>query len=240
MKLNLAQNSLKLIPLNTFRNLTSLQIINVKGNDVKGGFQLPDSVVHIEVQDNEISISDLKIIIKGLKRLNWMYTANNPLGSTLPAELFAGFRKFVHLSLNICQLKNIEDGAFQAMQNLEFLDLSMNRLARIHRETFKGLTNKLSTLYLDRNNILTIADGAFSNLTGLRTLLLDENKLSSVPDLTGIHVLITLTLSLNEIDHLPRRLCENVSIFGIIDLSYNKLQSLPDYGFSACNNLREL
>ncbi|KAJ7380907.1 Leucine-rich repeat-containing protein 3B, partial [Desmophyllum pertusum] len=94
--IDLSMNLLKLIPMNAFRNLTSLKSINLNGNRIQGGFFLPQSIVNIEMQDNLLSFGDLKIILKGLKRIIMLNIKNNKIGPNLTKDVFAGSDNMEH------------------------------------------------------------------------------------------------------------------------------------------------
>ncbi|XP_078366424.1 uncharacterized protein LOC144650588 [Oculina patagonica] len=261
--LDLSKNSLEVIPKDTFQNLTSLKVIILNENRIRGGFYLPKSVVRIEMADNLLSLSDLKTILKGLKRVFTLYIRFNFLGPNLTSDVFAGLDKMNYLHLQGCHLENIEDGTFKAMKNLTILDLSWNQLSYLQPETLEGPADKLALLQLESNALRTILNRTFSRFTNLTRLDLADNQLTSVPDLSGVttinvlrfqnnpikkiarlatlsYVRWTITLTNNKIDYLPASVFQHVSVQKYIDLSVNMLQSIPDKAFTACGDLEGL
>uniref|UniRef100_A0A914X5G5 Uncharacterized protein n=1 Tax=Plectus sambesii TaxID=2011161 RepID=A0A914X5G5_9BILA len=82
------------------------------------------------------------------------------------------------LNLENNRIDYIEDGAFSGMNELVTLDLTGNRLSIITRKLFsggEGLEWKLKNLYLDDNELTTIEDYAFKDLSMIEKIVLDNN-----------------------------------------------------------------
>jgi len=168
MEIDLSRNQLKYISPSAFRNLTSLKVIYLHENFIKGGFHLPESVVIINLQRNAVVLNDLRIILRGLRRLHSLNVAQNgKLGPILTSDIFAGLEMMDYLSMQGCGLEHIESGSFRAMQKLRHLDLSKNRLSRLQPGALEGPSDKLRNLFISRNNMSTIADGTFKKFTKL-------------------------------------------------------------------------
>ena len=88
------------------------------------------------------------------------------------------------------------------LKSLEYLDLSFNQMTKLP----SGLPVTLLTLYLDNNKISNIPDEYFKRFSALQYLRLSHNELadSGVPGNSF-----------------------NVSSLLELDLSYNKLKSIP-------------
>ncbi|XP_027059556.1 vasorin-like [Pocillopora damicornis] len=134
----------------------------------------------MKISDNLLSIVDAKVILKGLTQLQKLDLDGNPLGPSLPSDIFLGF------------------------ENMTYLDLSSNKLTRIHKDTVEGLTDHLNNLYLQKNALETIGDGTLNQFKSLQRCFLADNKLTSVPDLTGPKTLGSLRLQGNRITDLSR------------------------------------
>lgn len=105
------------------------------------------------------------------------------------------------LTIMDCGLRGIEERAFFGLSSLTKLDISKNALTRIQRLTFAGL--RLEQLRLDGNMGLTLATGAFENLTvnalsmqdcGLRSL-----RFADMEPLIQTGALTTLRLTGNSL-----------------------------------------
>ncbi|CAH3143230.1 unnamed protein product, partial [Pocillopora meandrina] len=74
---DLSNNSLRHIPHNTSRDMKKLEVIIIS--------------------HNLLSIADVKVILKGLTRLQKLDLSGNPLGPSLPSDIFAGFENMTQL-----------------------------------------------------------------------------------------------------------------------------------------------
>lgn len=201
---DLSWDDLKSIPKNTFRNLTLLETINVNNNFIQGGFYLPRNSATVLVRFNRLSLIHLKLVLKHSKRIKNLDITGNPIGPNLTVDTFEGCENMIFLYLRECGLKHIESGNFKSMEQLTYLDLTFNMLSRMEPGTFKGLSDNLHHLDLRFNSLSTILDGTFSRFKSLHSLLLKTNKLTSVPDLTGLTSLVKLEMQYNKIKDISR------------------------------------
>ncbi|XP_074620187.1 uncharacterized protein LOC141878992 isoform X3 [Acropora palmata] len=262
LTLNLAGNSLKGIREGAFETLPLLAKFLLSSNDIKGSFHLPSNVTTLLLRGNAFSLADLKIILRGLKRLVHLDIEDNRMiGPDFTADVFVDLGNIVDLSMGNCDLENIESGTFSRMHNLSRLSLSGNKLSHIQRGMFHGIGSNLYELYLSSNQIVSVDDGTFVQLGPLGKLDLADNSLSSAPDLTGLnssayilldHNQITdlrplgksgnmefmgLKLGNNRIEYIPPDLFQKITIKGWLDLSLNKLRSIPQNLFFRSSHL---
>jgi Leucine-rich repeat (LRR) protein len=94
------------------------------------------------------------------------------------------------LDLSGCNINNIEQGAFNSLNNLVSLKLSNNIIKKISSRMFSS--PHLKVLYLDGNSLEDIENDAFVQLKMLQKLYLQHNTLQELP--------ITLPGSLNVLD----------------------------------------
>ncbi|KAL9986492.1 hypothetical protein ACROYT_G000647 [Oculina patagonica] len=258
--IDLSRNSLKFIPHSTFRNPTQI----LDENSIKGGFYLPESVTRVTIKYNMLLLDDLKIIVGGSKRINVLDIEGNPIGPFLTSDTFAGFDEMTYLCLANCSLKHIESGTFRRMKKLKLLDLRDNMLSHIEPGTLEGTSDNLKHLLLQHNALTSIADGTFTRFSKLTDLYLDNNNLTSAPNLTGLtqvtHLALAnnqikdisllgisklkqvtdLSLKFNHLEHLPVSIFQNIFVVSNLDMSFNKLLSIPNEAFSGCKKLAML
>lgn len=144
------------------------------------------------------------------------------------------------LSFKHNKITYIEDGSFENLVYLSFLDLSYNELSDLSREVFKGPERigqgtPSPILYLDLsfNKIETLPRTAFEYLFHLEEINLSGNPLKIVSDQATITAVGSLTkllyLNLSEtgIDTLPSHFLKGLIKIKSIDLSRNNLDFVP-------------
>ena len=106
---------------------------------------------------------------------------------------------------------------------------------------FRGLTN-LRTLYLDSNNLTTLPDGAFRGLTDLWALVLRNNALTTLPAavFTKLPNLEHLGLGSNPFRTLPEDVFRSLTNLQALDLTNSSLTTLPEGVFRGLTNLQTL
>ena len=114
--------------------------------------------------------------------------------------------------------KVVPEGARVYLQDRGMKDLSSCR------DAFRP--DIVDYLNLDRNQ-LTNVDAAVS-LTGLKWLRLNDNRLSSLPDLSGLKKLRRVYLKNNKFTQVPETL-KNLPELTDLDLSWNDIAEIPDW-----------
>lgn len=142
-------------------------------------------------------------VIPPSKSLEELKMMNNKL-SKFPSGLLTDKENLTSISLQHNELTNegITD-AFKGPKKLLSLDLSHNKLKKLPA----GVPNSLEILYADYNEIDKIGGGYLKKLPGLRYLRLSHNKLQDSGIPSGAF---------------------NVTSLLELDLSFNKLQSIPE------------
>ncbi|KAK4884741.1 hypothetical protein RN001_001012 [Aquatica leii] len=124
------------------------------------------------------------------------------------------------------------------------LDLSKNFLEKIIPNTFKSPNkdNTIRNLYLGTNSINAIENNTFSQLSDLRILSLEENKISSIykDSFKGLTSMTSLILKKNLITNIPIGLFGDLGRLEMLDLSDNRLSSLSPNTFSGLISLTKL
>ena len=100
----------------------------------------------------------------------------------------------------------------------------------------------LSTLYLSGNDLVTLPDGIFDELTVLSSLSLSGNAFSTLPDdiFDELMVLSTLDLSGNDLVTLPDGIFDELTALTWLSLYNNNLSTLPDGIFDELTVLSSL
>lgn len=169
--------------------------------------------------------------LMSLKRLT-VQTHNAVWGPGKTLEIlpqtFYGLRELNELNLNDNNIRQLPEGVWCAMQNLQILNLTLNR---IRSAESLGFSEKLCTL-----------NGA-SGGAELQVLDVSFNELRALPDVWGasrLRRLQQLNLQHNNISSLANNALAGLSSLRILNLSYNHLETLPADAFAGNKELREI
>ncbi|XP_036967292.1 toll-like receptor 13 [Acanthopagrus latus] len=111
--------------------------------------------------------------------------------------------------------------------NVTSLDLSTNHILKITNTDLRCLS-KLMSVRVNFNSISHVDDGAFVDLTELRTLSMSNNKLTNLTDniFKGLFKLVTLTLSSNQISYISPRAFQSLVSIQSVELNNNRLHRI--------------
>lgn len=133
----------------------------------------------------------------------------------------------IHLDIN--ELESIPEDLFHGLgKNLNFINLSFNRIKTLEPKTFKNLLN-LGAIDLSYNQIDFIEPALFEGLVHLTDLNLSYNKISSLcPNMfSSLNNLLNLHLSGNEITFLKPDAFERLVNLRRLFLDSNKVLEVP-------------
>ena len=199
------------------------------------------SLEELTITDNSLTTLP-DAVFAGLSSLETLWLFNNRLTS-LPRAAFFELAELKELRLTNNLLAGLEEGMFAGLSTLENLHLNGNRLRRLPDRVFSGMP-LLEGLQLSRNQLSSVTREAFSGLPLLRRLWLYENQLGAgdIPD--GAFSLLTslwlLDLDNNQLADLSGSEFSGLMSLGSLDLSENALTSLPDGLFSGMSSLYSL
>lgn len=150
--------------------------------------------------------------------------------------------KLKELRLSYNYINEVNGEFLQNLVELESLDLSYNRLRNVSEAGFANLLN-LVYLSLAGNIVEKLADGAFRRLPRLAALDLSDNSLfefSTRPfmNVSSDEVELTVNVSHNRIAMLL--VGDSPTLVHALDLSHNRLESVPAAFFATLTHLRRL
>lgn len=223
--LNLSRNKITKIGLPLFRDLYTLQILNLAFNQIEtipADTFAPMSNLHtLLLSSNQIKYLDA-YSLNGLYVLSLLSLDNNLIEGVHP-EVFRNCSSLQDLNLNGNLLPEIPL-ALKNMHLLRTVDLGENRITSLEEPNFKGMTNlyglrlignqivnvsktsfedlpSLQILNLARNKIQKIERGTFEVLTNLQAIRLDANQITDINNLfVNVPTLLWLNISDNQID----------------------------------------
>ncbi|KAH0566684.1 hypothetical protein KQX54_003201 [Cotesia glomerata] len=128
------------------------------------------NLVHLYLSYNDIEYLDF--LDKLPKSITHLYLNNNEILKLVHERM-----PVKSLGLYAVTETVIEKYDFNHLENLEYLDISHNKIEKIEDGTFKNLS-KLITLYLNNNYLSSLPD--FSGLTQIKNLDLSHNYFSPI------------------------------------------------------------
>ncbi|KAK0422607.1 hypothetical protein QR680_007668 [Steinernema hermaphroditum] len=145
------------------------------------------------------------------------------------------------LSLAGNQIARLDVDHLRLYSNLEYLDLSGNRIREIPAHVFQSL-QKLKVLRLGGNNVTVLERDAFVGLYQLQSLDLGGNKIErvNVNTFADLGQLYFLNLSANSLHFVAPSAFQGLRLVSELDLSGNKLDAVPRALFAPLATLRQL
>lgn len=217
--LNLQDNDLTQIPVDSLRPLRSLTLLDLSHNRITtipaGAFETLSKLTTLKLSDNNVTLQDgaLRGLEDSLKNLNLKGT----------------------------RLKNIPK-AIRGLKTLAFLDLSQNSLKELPSEdgiqSFEGL-DSLTALNLERNLIQSLGENAFFGVRNtLSSLSLLNNLLADFPTaaLSSLSELRVLDIGFNLLTELPTDAFKGNPLITLLALDGNPLTTIPFEALSHLNN----
>lgn len=180
-------------------------------------FQLCINVTELDIGDNQINMIQGEAF-RATHGLRILTLAKNKL-RFVPAAI-RNLPTLSELDLSQNEIIKLECKDFATLTNLRHLNLYHNFITTLKDCVFKDLI-KLEVLKI-HNNMISDIDNAFTNLSKLKQLYLNANKLTKIKhgEFLRLKSLLKLSLHENQIDNL-----ENGSFQGLTSLTELLLQS---------------
>ncbi|XP_076279000.1 G-protein coupled receptor rickets isoform X1 [Lasioglossum baleicum] len=157
-----------------------------------------------------------------------------------PCNITADGREFICRGAGFLSILELDPAVLTSAVNLTKLDLTNNNITDIPVRAFHRISN-LEVLLLRRNRLHTIADDAFTNLTSLRVLELDDNYLTKIPTaIVNLSGLEDLSLSNNKIETVDGRTFRRAANLLSLDLRGNPIKEIHGDAFRDLRKLRKL
>uniref|UniRef100_A0A8C6SQ32 Leucine rich repeat containing 4C, genome duplicate a n=1 Tax=Neogobius melanostomus TaxID=47308 RepID=A0A8C6SQ32_9GOBI len=203
--LNLQENLIQVIKVDSFKHLRHLEILQLSKNHIRkielGAFNGLANLNTLELFDNRLTTIP-NGAFEYLSKLKELWLRNNPIES-IPSYAFNRVPSLRRLDLGeLKRLSYISEGAFEGLSNLRYLNLGMcnlkeipnliplvkldelemsgNQISVIRPGSFKGLIH-LQKLWMMHAQIQTIERNAFDDLQSMVELNLAHNNLTLLP-----------------------------------------------------------
>lgn len=205
--LSIDNNALTGIHPEAFRNCTSLQDLNLNGNE----------------------LAKVPLALMDMRLLRTVDLGEN-LITVLEEPGFRGMNNLYGMRLIGNRIENISRNSFRELPNLQILNMAKNQISYIEKGSFEA-SPSVQAIRLD-GNMLTQVDGLFANMPNLLWLNVSDNRLEHF-DLTQIPVnLQWLDIHRNELTELENEFSLDVEYkLQTLDVSFNRLEKVTPYSF---------
>uniref|UniRef100_A0A8C5C6H5 G-protein coupled receptors family 1 profile domain-containing protein n=1 Tax=Gadus morhua TaxID=8049 RepID=A0A8C5C6H5_GADMO len=224
-----------------------------------GAFRGVGSLRHLWLDDN--SLTEIPVAaLDSLPSLQAMTLALNRI-THIPDHAFTNLSALVVLHIHNNQIQSLGERCFEGLQSLETLDLNYNDLQEFpvairtltklqelgfHNNKIRSIPERafvgnpqLQTIHFYENPIQFVGKSAFQFLPKLHTLSLNgATQIQQFPDLKGTTSLEILTLTRAGLSALPQDLCEQLPRLRVLDLTENRLSSVPVGGLVGLTHLK--
>ncbi|XP_020096986.1 receptor kinase-like protein Xa21 [Ananas comosus] len=245
--------------LTSLTNCTSLQVIDLYDNKLKGRF--PNIVSNLSTGLQKLSMNNNQITgnipegignllgltalyleqnfltgpipdtIGKLRKLNVLSLHENRISGQIPFSL-GNLTSLTRLTLDHCDLQGPIPTSFDGLQNLELLDLSSNKLNGTIPKELVSLSSLSRYLTLPNNSLHGSLPIEVGSLRNIELLDVSENNLSgAIPTSLGqCQIVVYLYLEGNSFEGPIPETLSNLKGIQELDLSRNKLSGkIPDF-----------
>ena len=173
----------------------------------------------------------------------FVFLYENPL-EDIAAGAFQDLPKLEVLGIYENKLKSLRGDMWQGMTKIKVLNFEENEITSLSRDSFSvqssagdyssALTDTCTWLYLEKNEIASIADNSFADLTSLERLFLSKNDLTEVRPAMwrGLVNLVELNIDDSQITDIPTAAFAEMPKLNKLDLSGNLLTEVTGDMFS--------
>ena len=266
--LDLSKNGISALTMDTFTNIgKNIRHLDLSSNFLTtltpGLLDYLYNIVYLDLHNNSLAILDTKLfanlqnlicldlwsnalvsldvgVFTNLRSLTLLGLASNGL-VTLDVGVFAKLHSLTHLFLSDNAQVTLDVGLFANLHNLTYLEMDKNELIALEGHVFVNL-HKVRELSLIKNRLVALDHRTFHELTDLRYLYMNNNCISHLEDRTFAYLFLLerLSMAFNEIIFLHLHLFEDLHSLVQLDLTGNKLQTMPQIGHMTLLNKIDL
>ncbi|XP_021350944.1 leucine-rich repeats and immunoglobulin-like domains protein 2 [Mizuhopecten yessoensis] len=244
--LKMNKNRIRFLPKNLFSKMNKLKTLEITKNQLRQIegllFQQLSNLQTLKLRKNQISVL-MDGAFYGLTKIQSLQLDHNNISNVTQSWLYR-MESLKQLSLTNNRIQIIDPESLEVCKNLQLLDLTNNRLTSITRGSFSELNN-LRSLYLSDNHISNIEDGAFRDLQSLELLELNNNAISwTIEDMngafTGLTALTKLGLENNKIKSIAQNAFSGLSQVVRLNLLNNPITSIQRDALRVMTQLSQL
>lgn len=203
-------------------------------NNVTGTLNV--NVTNLKWTESRIN---LNLSIKQPRYLKQLILTNNDL-STLKTNQFQNYYNLNFMNLSYNKIDDLPRNVF-ANLSLEYLDISHNLLPALPFQLFAQMQS-LNVLDLSYNSIVTILDHFFKFNKRIEELLLNNNRIAKLTSnaLADLSDLKRLDLSTNSLSSVSKGLFDSLNQLEYLNLANNPIVNIPSGTFRGLSSLTDL
>lgn len=210
--MSLADNSIYHVGTTSFREMTSLEEVNLENNQI----------LELQTLTHETRWN--------VTRLHTLKLAKNRLDN-IPANVFLGLENLTTLDLHSNPITYLNIKALNGLHRLEMLDLSQTKVGSILNGTFQFVPNIRSLIFRNADLRLASPRHFLTDLRYLESIDLSGNSIQS-GDLWNDYYQVSM---FSQNTHLREiRLDDNPKIINIPEKTFQNLTSLSFLSFNGC------
>nr|CAD7400647.1 unnamed protein product [Timema poppensis] len=221
-EIKIQESNLKTLKNHAFKHVRGLKRLDLSENNIK----------QVE-PDAFLEVTGLSCGMKGYTKvghsLTFLRVAHgfSSSVSSVPSESLKPLVNLQYLDLSNNRLSSMPETSFHFLRKLRILELQDNQLDQVHKGTFQGgIHSSLEKLYLSYNNLNSINTHTFVDLSSLERLHLDDNRITRVERRAFMNMdrLKHLDLRGNKIHSISDEAFQNLPELQTLDLAYNELK----------------
>ncbi|XP_063233368.1 slit homolog 3 protein isoform X2 [Bacillus rossius redtenbacheri] len=231
-----------------FKHLRNLERLTLHGNSISSynahAFSNASRLNFMSIDfANLENLHD--VTFQNLSYLRYLIMRENTIKAGPKNIVNAAFLK------NLCAVQSLSavgfnlsgsfNGSVLCSKSLKHLYLEGNYLPVLTDDIFRG-HGDLVNILLPNNDIQSLGNYAFRNLTKISLMDLSYNSIKVLPRcvFSGLQQLSNLKLAHNKISCVSTAMFQNLTMLRILDLSYNDIAGIDPSIFSMLNHLRVL
>ncbi|XP_063905507.1 protein artichoke isoform X1 [Zophobas morio] len=242
LRLFLSNGYLTTPPIESLQPLRKLKMLDLHGNRIpelkRNQFKGLRDVEILDLSYNGIRKVDSSHLAD-LTKLSFFNVSHNNI-TELTRGAFARNTILKVLNMSFNKIKRLDSNTFRGMRFLRRLYLSDNAITDIGRGTFGSLA-QVGTIDLARNFLKKIDYQMFFELKFIDTIDVSENNVTEIQKLAFKDIYLTnINLSKNNISKIESGAFKNCANITRLDLSYNRIESIPKKAFDETTYATEI
>lgn len=234
-------NGLKHLTTASLDKYPYLQILDLSNNKLgdieNGAFLKQRFLTKLVLQDNNLKKLSTGMLI-GLYNLQELYLQKNDIPG-LQKDVFRSLKYLRVLNLHDNNIEHVANGTFEGLDFLKELDMSGCFIKKIGAGSLGNLMS-LETINLSYNTIEAIHDQTFSCSPLLKTLHINNNNLTLIPDLRQLQFLQELDVSGNPINYIHMQTFTWNHQLKKLNISFCQLTFLPEETLAGLKDLQNV